>query len=376
MNKPLKLVKKNEIEELRSLVSRTASAALTALPDSQITILNAAERLNKLADGLERKEKLENLVPSIAVIPSEATAEELQESRRYQATRRGNDVYLPCLVEVTSIMPKAFIRSALFSPSASVQANNANVLAGDQTLLVASKIIATYKSLTLLFSGYELCQFDRKVYANCLSYYREQPLALDKNADIDEVVCTDDIQTSFYKFCLRLGVSYSIDSHKAIRASLLRLSFAQLRLRINRMNIEIPKLLAINFEDGEPTGNFRASDKMALRVTKSFAELFGPNEWTSISKKASSYDGLKGWLACFYTSHSKPKWLAVEWLYCLSGYSSNKNNFKASLIRALDKLKSEKSMGNNHITAYYFSQDGKKILVIRSDWNAPELSEE
>lgn len=349
-----------KVADLRELASRTAEAALTAAPDRQMTVFDAADRLDRIADGLERRAKKDFAEPAIAVLPSDATVEEVQKARCRQATRRGPDVYLPSWSAVAQALPNTFLRSALFSSGRSIQAENEKVFSGDQTLLVAGKEIASFQNLTLTFSGYELCQFDRRVYAACLDYYREVPLSPEE--------CPRHVRTSFYQFVSRMGNEYSVKAHKAIRASLLRLTFAQMRLRYNRMNIEVPKLLSVTFEDGEAGGDFKGGDMLMLRVTVSVAELFGPGAWTSVAKEAVGYDGLRGWLASFYASHSGPQWLPLKRLYLLSGYEAHMRNFRASLIRALEKLKGAQTPNCSRVAAYRFSKDGSRIYVVRSEW--------
>ncbi|MCS3390380.1 plasmid replication initiator TrfA [Burkholderia thailandensis] len=346
--------------ELRVLAARAAEAALDAAPDHQLAVFDAAECINQMAGSLERKAEKKSAEPAIAVLPSDATVEEVRKARRRQATRRGTEVYLPGWSDMAQALPNAFFRSAFFSTRRSIQAENEKVLSGDHTLLVAGKEIASFQNLTLTFSGYELCQFDRQVYATCLDYYREMPLSPEE--------CPRHVRTSFYEFASRMGNEYSVKAHKAIRASLLRLSFAQMRLRYNRMNIEVPKLLSVTFEDGETGGDFKGSDMLLLRVTVSVAELFGPGAWTAVDKEAVGYDGLMGWLASFYASHSVAQWLPVERLYALSGYESHMRNFKAGLIRALEKLKDEKTPPCSRVATYHFSKDSTKIYVVRSDW--------
>lgn len=344
----------------RALASRTVEAALTAAPDRQNTVLDAAEQVDRIADGLERRAKKGLREPAIAELPSNATTDEVRSARRRQATRRGTEVYLPSWSAMAQALPNKFLRTALFSSGRGIQNGNEKVRSGDQTLLVAGKQIHSPAGLTLTFSGYELCQFDRMVYATCLDYYRETPLSPEESPL--------HVRTSFYGFARRMGNEYSLKTHKAIRASLLRLSFAQMRLRYDRMNIEVPKLLSVSFEDGEASGDFKGSDMLMLRVTVSVAELFGPGAWTAVAKEAASYDGLRGWLASFYASHAGPAWLEVGWLYDASGYVSNMHNFRASLIRALEQLKDTQTPTCSQVAAYHFSEDGKKIYVVRSEW--------
>ncbi|MCO1380736.1 hypothetical protein [Burkholderia multivorans] len=166
----------NKVAELRVLANLTAEAALSAAPGRQVTVLEAAEQLGRFADGLERRAKNALSEPAVLELPSNATVEEVQRARRRQAARRGAEVYLPSWSTMARALPNAFLRSALFSAGRTVQADNAAVLSGDPSLLVAGKEIATFRTMSLIFSGYELCQFDRIVYATCLDYYREVPL--------------------------------------------------------------------------------------------------------------------------------------------------------------------------------------------------------
>jgi hypothetical protein len=351
-----------KVAELRKLASVTAEAALTAAPERQLTVLDAADRLDRFADGLERRAKKALTEPAVAELPSNATAEEVQHSRRRQATRRGSEVYLPNWSAMARALPNAFLRTALFSTGRDVQAGNASVLSGDPTFIVAGKEIASFRNMTLTFSGYELCQFDRQVYAACLDYYREAPLCPEESPLY--------IQTTFYEFAHRMGGEYSVKAHRAIRASLLRLSFAQMRVRYNRMNIEVPKLLSVTFEDGDLAEDFKGSDALLLRVTAAVAELFGPGSWTAVDVEAVGYAGLRGWVANFYAGHAGPCWLQVATLYEVSGYGSHLRNFKASLIRALEKLKNPLTPACSRVERYDFSKDGKKIRVVRSEWGA------
>lgn len=149
------------------------------------------------------------------------------------------------------------------------------------------------------------------------------------------------------------------------------LSFAQMRMRYNRWNLEIPKLLSVSFEDGEPSGDFKGSDILLLKVSVSLAELFGPGEWTAIDKRAVGYDGLQGWLSNFYAGHARGRWVDVAWLQKLSGYKSHIRNFRAGLVTALDKLKSEQVPEGCRVKDYHFSKDGEKLLVLRPGWTKP-----
>ncbi|MFM0543736.1 plasmid replication initiator TrfA [Paraburkholderia strydomiana] len=351
---------RRRVEELRQLASRTAGVGLEVTLSQRKTVFDAAERLEQIASSLERNADKEPVEPAIALLASNATADEVKTARRRQAIRRGAEVYLPSWSAIAWALPNAFLRTALFSTTRSVQARNEELLSGSDSLLVAGKEIASFANLTLTFSGYELCQFDKRVYAACLDYYRDIPLSPEERGEY--------VSTSFYEFVKRLGNKYSLKAHRAVRASLLRLSFAQMRLRYKRMNIEVPKLLSVSFEDGDGGGDFKGSDLLMLRVSESIAELFGWGAWTALSKDAAAYDGLTGWLASFYASHSLAQWLPIKDLYRLSGYESHMRNFKSSLTNALEKLKATEVPDCSRISAYHVSKDGSRICVVRAKW--------
>ncbi|BCQ24711.1 hypothetical protein NK8_28870 [Caballeronia sp. NK8] len=59
----------------------------------------------------------------------------------------------------------------------------------------------------------------------------------------------------------------------------------------------------------------------------------------------------------------------AERLYALSGYESHRRNFKASRIRALEKLNGRETPLCSRVATYHFNQD-RKIYVIRSELRA------
>ena len=341
---------------MRELADLTAEAALTAAPGYQSVVLKASETISRVAGGLARKVE----GPAVLVLPDNATPQELRTARTRQAARRGQEVYLPSWSSVAQALPDAFLRTALFAASSSIQKQNELVLAGDRSLLVANEEIAAFRDISLLFSGYRLCQYDRQVYATCLEHYRELPLAPEDS--------TRHIRTTFHAFAQQMGGTHNAKTYLAIRASLLRLSFAQLRLRYGRLNIEVPKLLSVTFEDGGPSGDMHGRDQLLLRITEPVADLFGVASWSTVHKAASDYDGLRGWLAHFYASHSRARWVPVETLYKLSGYESRMSNFRDSLTKALDKLRSPRTPECSRVKEYTFSPDRSKVYVVREAW--------
>lgn len=154
----------NKVAELRTLANLTAEAALSTAPGQQVTVLEAAEQLGRFADGLERRAKSALTEPAVVELPSNATSEEVHHARRRQAARRGTEVYLPSWSVMARALPNAFLRTALFSAGRAVQADNAMVLSSDPSLLVAGKEIASFRKMTVIFSGYQRFTFLRALF--------------------------------------------------------------------------------------------------------------------------------------------------------------------------------------------------------------------
>jgi len=324
----------------------------------QEKLLEAARALAGDSKAIDRAAKMSSPEPAIAVLPMDATDRELAKARSRQAVRRGTDLYLPRSWDTSRIQPSLLVRCALFAVTSTVQAQNDRVLSGDRNLLVTEKRIGSRPDVSVLLTGYPLCQFDRQVYAGCLEYYRDEPLARPESRHIS---------TSFYRFATGMDKQYSTKGHAAIRASLLRLSHAQLRIRYNGETISLPKLLSVSFTSGGNDGCFRASDELAFQISESVADLFGPGQWAAVDKALAFKDDLKGWLASYFGSHSSSFWLPVETLRLHSGYES-KQNFKASLRRALDQLKHQRIPERNRVAEYFFTKDEKKIQVVLAAW--------
>jgi hypothetical protein len=353
--------KKSQPEKLRKMAKVAAQEAFSSFPDKDVLL----ELSNGLEEWAQAKEQAIKNVPAVAVLPADATEAETRNKRRTQATQVGKHVYLPIWKELMHIMPSWFLRSALFSADSHVQEAWADE--AKKPSIVVDKKIATTNDVTLMLSGYELCQFDRRVYGACLAFYRERPLAYDEK---DERV-----ETSFYAFALQMGRTYSRNTHRAIRASLLRLSKAQIRLRCKRLNLELPKLLSASFEDGEADDDYKGADRMSLQIPASIAELFGRGAWSAINDEVFRANDLKGWVGCFYASHSKEWEYSLEQLHRMSGYGSRLGNFKAGITHALTKLQESP---DPLIASYRFNQGNTKLKVTRVGWKqvTPELPKE
>lgn len=354
--------KKRELE-LRQMADATASAALATVGSDSKLLSAASSELTAMASRTARKS---DKGPAVIIIDDNATQDELRTARRRQATRRGKDVYLPSWSTVARVLPSAFLRSALFSSSRSAAAANDLVLGEDESIMVSNKPIASFNNLSLTYSGYQLCQMDRIIYAACLDYYRDQPLT--------PISSDRKVTTTFYEFAQMMSRAYSPNLHISIRAGLLRLSLAQIRMRYEKANIEVPKLLSVSFVDGytgnPDTNELRGSDLIQLTINEDIAGLFGPGCWTAVDADTAKRIDLLGWVTNFYATHSASSWLSVERLYELSGYESSFGGFHRSLIKVLEELKTDKAPAGSRVESYAFTNDKPlKVLVKMAAWS-------
>ncbi len=363
--KPISQSAARKIEDMRAKGRRACEAALSIPNGNDEAVQVAAKFLFDSADRLEQREfaaaNPPESLPAILVIPDNATPNELADARRRQSVKRGNDVFLPSWGGTTIALPYAFVRSALFSARRSIQTGNKLLLTESTPTPIENKEVATFNDLTLRLSGLDLCQFDRQVYVTCLDYYREVPLASETG--------DERIQTKFSEFAKRMGSKYSTRLHASLCASLTRLSLAGISMRFKGEDFAVSKLIFFDFEkDEDLAGKVKGSDVLSLCVTVAVAELFGPKLWTAVDKTVIGYDGLKGWVANFYASHSGPRWLPLTTLYRMSGYGSTINDFKKRLPQALEQLTDMATPNSCRVSSYGVTSDKTSILVMRAAW--------
>lgn len=283
--------------------------------------LAAANTVEAAAKASARRE-----ASPILNLPPNASAIELREARLYQSVRRGDEVFLPIWHQATIGMPNLFLRSALF-------ASNRN-----QHDAVVEETIASQGDTSITLTGVRLNDYDRRVFAVCLNAYREDLTLADSGDDVGWV------RLSYWQFAKGMGGTYGPKVHLAIRASLVRLNAAHLRLRVKRRDIPMPRLLEVAFDDGyQPgIGNYGAmkgSDIIAFRVQDSMANLFGPQDWSAVHESAiHGFSGVAAWLANFYSTHAKPYPLQVKDLWRYSGVVCDLREFRRRLKGALAQL--------------------------------------
>lgn len=305
-----------QTEKLHQQAEAVREAAGNCSDDAvRLFSLAAAETLDALAN--KRPHPSEGAVLELAANASDA---ELREARARQAVRRGAEVFLPSWRDASVGLPNLLLRSELFRA-----ANN-------QEESVAEAIIAVQGDTSITFTGIRLNDYDRRVFAACLNHYRcDCPLSAGGEVDLRW------IRVSFYQLSKALGVTYGENVHKAIRASLIRLNAAHLRLRVKRRNVPMPRLLEAAFEERE--SDDKGNGVVAFRVLESMANLFGPTDWTAVSTVGlNEFSGLPAWLVSFYSTHKNAYPLQVSDLYRYSGVVCELREFRRRLKKALTQL--------------------------------------
>jgi hypothetical protein len=331
-------------------VRRAAEHAVDG--ETRVLAQAAADTVEAVARRQQHRKAAETATP-VLELAANASPTEIRVARQRRAVRRGKDVFLPSWKDAAVALPNALLRSALFSASS----------ASREALFEAP--IAAQGDVVLTLTGHQLCDYDRRVFAACLNHYRDdRPLVPDDTSPAW-------VTLTFYQFAQDLVTSYSANVHKAIRDSLIRLSAAHLRVRINRRDIPLPRLIDVAFDDGfagqEPADcMLRGSDRVAFRIFESMANLFGPADWSAVPQPAlTDYSGLASWLASFYSTHAKPYPLKVADLYRYAGVTCELREFRRMLKIALEKLKRDTANPVVRVESFELTKDDLTVRLAR-----------
>lgn len=336
--------------------SKAVAAVAGAASGQQQEMLVAGSR--SLALAARRVEtRARSNESAVLDLASNATQAIFTAERTRRAVRRGKDVYLPSWADYAVGLPNALLRSSLWS-------------AGEQSesWMENAQVANLGRDVAVLYTGRQLTQYDRRVFAACLDHYREdRPLSPGGAASW--------IQLSFFQLAQSMGLAYTLNSHKAIRGSLLRLEAAALRVCKNHLELPVPRLLEVAFDDGyhsRPESELMGRDQIMFRVLEQLAALYGPSTWTAVPKPALGMKGLRGWLAGFYATHSVPRILPFKTLHEISGLACRPNDFRARVCKALDELKTEDTPPEMRVSRYRVSEDRKSIAVCLACWPAAD----
>lgn len=335
--------------ELDLAAQAEATRAMTeVLPDGPLKELGKAAATTLAA--VAKRKKTKTPPGQVAVLPASASVAEVKSVRRRRSVRHGEDVYLPTWKDATVGIPNLFLRSSLFASA-------------NPGPLLKDAVLAVHDDASLVMTGPQLCDYDRRVFAVCLNHYRNKRLAQPESPNW--------IRTTFWQFAQELQVAYGANVHKAIRASLIRLNEAALRVRVRRLDLPVPRLLEVAFDDGmfatsESETNLKGSDLIAFRVLDSMAMLFGPEDWSAVSDSAlNDYTGLAAWLSSFYSTHKGPYKLALDALRAESGAAYDAPGFKRRLRQALEKFQGPAVDVSVRINRFELEDDALTVYLAR-----------
>ncbi len=308
--------------------------------------LQAAKTLEAVA-----KRKSHKCPPGHVVeLPASASVAEVKAVRRRRSVRHGEDVYLPTWKDASVGLPKLFLRSALFA-------------AANPGPLLKDAVLAVRDDASLVMTGPQLCDYDRRVFAVCLKHYRNKRLANPESPTW--------IRTTFWQFAQELDVAYGAQVHRAIRASLIRLNEAALRVRVRRLDLPVPRLVEVAFDDGlflagGSDSSLRGSDLIAFRVPDSMAMLFGLNDWSTVRDRVlNEYAGLASWLSAFYSTHSKSFGLPLTEIYAASGSVGDMPAFRRRVRLALEKLQEPETDASVRVKEFVLVDDILTVYLAR-----------
>ncbi|TXH47149.1 MAG: hypothetical protein E6Q92_01005 [Burkholderiaceae bacterium] len=357
------MAKRRSAEQIAELQAQAAAARRAAETATDIFTQDlsyaAAATLESVARSQLRQMAAEE--EPVLVLPDNASITEVRQARQRRAVRRGDDVYLPTWREATVGIPNTLLRSSLFGASEVT----------DKPLMNVEISVQGDTSLTL--TGHPLGDYDRRVFAACLNYYREErPLC--PGGELRWVSVT------FWQLARDLNVSYCANTHRAIRDSLIRLNAAHLRIRVKRVDIPMPRLLDVLFDDGyqgrdTPERLLKGSDLISFRVLDSMARLFGPENWSAVSHTAlHEYSGLPAWLASYYSTHAKPYPVKIEDLFRWSGVVCELREFRRRLKRALERLQRADVSGSERVAAFELTDTYLTVELLRWQVAPPRVS--
>ncbi len=183
------MAKRPTLEQVFELRAQAAAARRAADASHDVTTRDlacaAAATLDSVANGQLRRIEADD--EPILVLPENASTAEMRQARLRRSVRRGDDLYLPSWREAAVGMPNVLLRSALFAAAETC----------DTPLMDAE--IASQGDVSLKMTGHRLGDYDRRVFAVCLSQYRtDLPLSHDGEPSW--------VRTTFWQFAKGLNV--------------------------------------------------------------------------------------------------------------------------------------------------------------------------
>lgn len=262
-----------------------------------------------------------------------------QETAPEQAAA-GQLAAFPPWTDTRRAAPNAVFRSALF-PALNFKAGRP---------FLKAKKIASIEGVTVFFTGEQFDQSDLDVYLELLNFAREYPLGTE-------------FEFSAYALLKALGRNTGSTDYQWLHSVLVRLRSGTVDMTDHK----------IRYFGGLIEGGFKDEISKHYRITINprFAILFGYGMWSSIDReqrRALGRDATAKALHAYYSTHANPTAHNIETLCEIAGVNnSNKRQARATIIKAHERMKSEKV---GFLSGYEVTADKIKADIIHTPGQA------
>ena len=282
-------------------------------------------------------------------LPATTSGAAVLQARSRRAIRFAGEVFLPSWPAGAVGLPTVLLRSALWA-------------AGEQedALFQDQAIPSLEDDVRVLLSGKPLVQYDRRVFAACLASVKDQPLSNDDGAPASSTTVT------YYEVAQAMGNAYTLNTHTAIRSSLLRLRQAALQVRLRGELHQVPQLLDVAFTkgDAEPQG----ADELLIRIPEQVALLYGMRSWTVVPNEVLAMKALRGWLSGLLATQVVAETLSFGRLHEVSGMLCRPNDFRRRVCDALEELQAPDVSLAYRVGSFEVTSDKKWLTVRMGRW--------
>lgn len=192
--------------------------------------------------------------------------------------------------------------------------------------------IVSLGNIKIIYTGFQLDQFDLDVFLQCLHLFRSQKCS------------SKPILISEKAFLKAIGRSTGKNNKVCLRESLTRLNGAVLQIEVlleNGSKVGYSGTLIESYIFKEDENGFRRN---WIRLNPDIAKLFEGGLWVALdweTRKSLKGHPLAQWLHSFYSSHEKPYPYKVKTIKSLCGSDAEKLfHFRSSLKRAATLISS------------------------------------
>lgn len=249
----------------------------------------------------------------VKYLDAKSSATKISWARKKSSIEWNSEIYLPRIPENKIGLPRALLSSAFFPVTTEVGGTD------------VAEIPA--KDASIRTEGPKLNGFDQLVLGILLREASKHPLA-----DM-EASSVNWLSISRSDLCKALSIKPGAMAYKAIAASLARLSHKKVNITLYSVTVKLDGLVQVlDFVD----------KNINFRVSRDFAELFGPGTWVLLPEEfVRESNEYARWLAGF----SAANWLGVdlpmEKVYALCGAQCGLDAFRRKVKAALTKLSQE-----------------------------------